>query len=50
MCRGIVGTLVQIGQGRHSADAVPSMLASGDRRLTGANAPAHGLTLWTVRY
>lgn len=50
MCRGIVGTLVQIGQGRHPADAVPSMLASGDRRLTGANAPAHGLTLWQVRY
>jgi tRNA pseudouridine38-40 synthase len=50
MCRGIVGTLVQIGQGRHPADSVPELLATGDRRRTGVNAPAYGLTLWRVRY
>ncbi|MFT4175728.1 MAG: tRNA pseudouridine(38-40) synthase TruA [Luteolibacter sp.] len=50
MCRGIVGTLVQIGSGKFPADAVPAMLAGKDRKLSGMNAPAHGLTLWKVFY
>jgi len=50
MCRGIVGTLVQIGYGRHPATAVTAILAGRDRRQAGVNAPAHGLVLWRVRY
>jgi tRNA pseudouridine38-40 synthase len=50
MCRGIVGTLVQIGQGKlHPAD-IPSILESKDRRVAGMSAPAHGLVLWRVYY
>jgi tRNA pseudouridine38-40 synthase len=50
MCRGIVGTLVQAGYGRFSADDVSAMLARHDRRVAGMNAPAHGLVLWKVFY
>ncbi len=50
MCRGIAGTLVQVGLGRFRPDALLPMLESGDRRLTGMTAPAHGLVLWRVYY
>jgi tRNA pseudouridine38-40 synthase len=50
MCRAIVGTLVQIGEGRFPPDTVARMLDSGDRQTAGMNAPAHGLTLWRVSY
>lgn len=50
MCRGIVGTLVQVGLGRFDPAAIPQMLASRDRRLSGMTAPAHGLVLWRVYY
>jgi tRNA pseudouridine38-40 synthase len=50
MCRGIVGTLVQIGQGKFSPAAIPTMLAKADRRFAGMTAPAHGLVLWKVFY
>ena len=50
MCRAIVGTLVQVGQGKIPVGAVPEILASGDRRKAGMNAPAQGLTLWKVFY
>ncbi len=50
MCRGIVGTLVQIGYGRFPADEIQAMLAHKDRRAAGMTAPAHGLVLWKVFY
>jgi tRNA pseudouridine38-40 synthase len=50
MCRGIVGTLVQIGQGKFPADEIRRMLAKKDRRVAGMTAPAHGLVLWKVFY
>jgi len=50
MCRGIVGTLVQIGYGKFSPEEVRGMLAKLDRRVAGMNAPAHGLVLWKVFY
>ncbi len=50
MCRGIVGTLVQIGYGRFPADIIQSMLAHKDRRTAGMSAPAQGLVLWKVFY
>jgi tRNA pseudouridine38-40 synthase len=50
MCRGIVGTLVQIGLGKFPADEIRRMLAKKDRRVAGMTAPAHGLVLWKVFY
>jgi tRNA pseudouridine38-40 synthase len=50
MCRGIVGTLVQVGLGQFSADEMDQLLAKKDRRLAGMTAPAHGLVLWKVFY
>lgn len=50
MCRGIVGTLVQVGLGKVPADAIKAILARRDRRVGGMTAPAHGLVLWKVMY
>jgi tRNA pseudouridine38-40 synthase len=50
MCRGIVGTLVQVGLGKFRAAEVKQMLALKDRRVAGMSAPAHGLVLWKVFY
>ena len=50
MCRGIVGTLVQVGLGRFPSSEIKQMLARKDRRVAGMTAPAHGLVLWKVFY
>jgi tRNA pseudouridine38-40 synthase len=50
MCRGIVGTLVQVGRGRFRPEEIPEMLQHKDRRIAGMNAPPHGLVLWRVMY
>jgi tRNA pseudouridine38-40 synthase len=50
MCRGIFGTLVQVGQGKIPLARVENILASRDRRVAGMTAPAHGLVLWKVFY
>ena len=50
MCRGIVGTLVQVGEGRFAPGHVVQMLEGCDRRLAGMTAPACGLVLHKVWY
>jgi tRNA pseudouridine38-40 synthase len=50
MCRGMVGTLVQVGLGKFAADEIARMLERKDRRVAGMTAPAHGLVLWKVFY
>jgi len=50
MCRGIVGTLVQVGQRKFPPDEVRTMLSKRDRRIAGMTAPAKGLVLWKVFY
>src|ERR1051325_5276413 len=45
MCRGIVGTLVQLGRGKFTIALLRQMLAAKDRRAAGMSAPAHGLVL-----
>ena len=50
MCRGIVGTIVQVGLGKFPPDEIKRMLAKKDRRVAGMTAPAHGLVLWKVFY
>jgi tRNA pseudouridine38-40 synthase len=50
MCRGIVGTLVQVGLGKFPPGEIKTMLAHKDRRTAGMTAPAPGLVLWKVYY
>ncbi|MGA2541503.1 MAG: tRNA pseudouridine(38-40) synthase TruA [Verrucomicrobiota bacterium] len=50
MCRGIVGTLVQAGQGKIAPGDIAEILRRKDRRAAGMTAPAHGLVLWKVNY
>jgi len=50
MVRNLVGSLLEIGVGRAAPPRILEVLASGDRRLAGATAPAHGLTLERVDY
>lgn len=50
MCRGIVGTLVQLGRGKFSENDIKTMLVARNRSAAGMTAPAHGLVLWKVFY
>lgn len=50
MCRGIVGTLVQVGQGKIPPATLSPILEYRDRRTAGMSAPALGLVLWRVFY
>jgi tRNA pseudouridine38-40 synthase len=50
MVRSIVGTLLEVGLGRRSADGFPALLQDSSRGEAGRTAPAHGLTLERVFY
>lgn len=50
MCRGIVGTLIQVGLGKLAPSDIARILRQRDRRIAGMTAPAHGLVLWKVTY
>ena len=50
MVRIIVGTLLSVGKGELSPDAIPEILASRDRQCAGPTVPAKGLCLEKVRY
>jgi tRNA pseudouridine38-40 synthase len=50
MVRSLVGTIVEVGQGRRAAADVARLLASGDRSQAGRTAPAEGLFLVAVEY
>jgi tRNA pseudouridine38-40 synthase len=50
MCRGIVGTLVQVGLLKFEPAEIKTILGCKDRRVAGMTAPAHGLILWRVFY
>jgi len=49
MVRIIVGTLVEVGAGRHPPAAVSTMLAARDRRAAGPTAPPQGLFLQWIK-
>jgi tRNA pseudouridine38-40 synthase len=50
MVRNIVGTLVQVGNGKISPQDFKRILDSKDRSQAGPTAPAHGLYLKRVKY
>jgi tRNA pseudouridine38-40 synthase len=50
MVRNLVGTLVEVGQGRRGAASIPALLAGRDRAKAGKTAPARGLCLEEVYY
>ncbi|WP_027461430.1 tRNA pseudouridine(38-40) synthase TruA [Deinococcus murrayi] len=50
MVRGLVGTLLLVGQGKLAAGDVPTILAGRERARAGANVPAHGLTFTGASY
>lgn len=50
MVRAIVGTLVEVGQGKRLPHAMKTILEAKDRRAAGYTAPAHGLYLVRVDY
>lgn len=50
MVRNLVGFLVEVSQSKRSADELPELLASRDRRQASQAAPARGLFLMDVFY
>ncbi|HLR79873.1 MAG TPA: tRNA pseudouridine(38-40) synthase TruA [Bacillota bacterium] len=50
MVRIMVGTLLEIGQGKRNPADIPHLLEQKDRRLVGKTAPARGLYLYHVNY
>ncbi|MDA1264395.1 MAG: tRNA pseudouridine(38-40) synthase TruA [Planctomycetota bacterium] len=50
MVRNMVGTLIDVGRGRRTADTVDEALRSGEREAVGPTAPACGLYLGRVLY
>lgn len=50
MVRNLVGTLIEVGHGRRTADSMSALLESRARTSAGPTAPAVGLTLERVEY
>jgi len=50
MVRAIVGTLVEVGQGKQTPKSLKEILEARDRRAAGMTAPPHGLYLVRVDY
>lgn len=50
MVRSLVGTMLEVARDRMSLETVDDLLQGRDRSAAGPTAPAHGLTLESVRY
>jgi tRNA pseudouridine38-40 synthase len=50
MVRNLVGTMMDVGRGKLTADAIPGILAACSRASAGPTAPARGLFLHSVEY
>jgi tRNA pseudouridine38-40 synthase len=50
MVRILVGTLIEVGEGKRDAQSMNALFEARSRRMAGPTAPAQGLTLMEVRY
>ena len=50
MVRILVGTLIEVGDGRRNPDSILQIFSSKNRELAGFTAPAEGLFLWEIKY
>ncbi len=50
MVRILTGTLIEVGEGKRSAESMTEILRAGDRRAAGCTAPPEGLCLVRVDY
>lgn len=50
MVRSIAGSLLAVGRGEMEIETIARAIETRDRSLSGATAPAHGLTLLSVQY
>ncbi len=50
MVRAIVGTLIEVGRGKHDPQWVEQLIATGTRSDAGESVPGHALFLGRVRY
>ncbi|WP_026914386.1 tRNA pseudouridine(38-40) synthase TruA [Christiangramia portivictoriae] len=50
MVRAVVGTLLEIGQGKQPVDYMHEVIKSKDRGKAGTSVPAHGLYLTRIKY
>ena len=50
MVRAIVGTLIEIGEGKHDINYLDTVVKSENRGLAGYSVPAHGLYLVNIFY
>jgi tRNA pseudouridine38-40 synthase len=50
MVRALVGTLLEVGLGKKTVADFEQIILAKDRKLAGAQAPAHGLFLVEVGY
>jgi tRNA pseudouridine38-40 synthase len=50
MVRILVGTLIEVGEGKRDPQSMNALLEARDRRMAGPTAPAQGLILAEVDY
>ena len=50
MVRAVVGSLIEVGRGKHDPAWIRSVLESGDRGMAGESVPGHALFLTSVKY
>jgi len=50
MVRAIVGTMIEIGDGKKSAENIKTIISGKDRTLAGYSVPANGLSLLNIEY
>jgi len=50
MVRCIVGTLIEVGEGKRTLESMTELIASKDRKNAGSSVPASGLFLTSINY
>ncbi len=50
MVRAVVGTLVEVGRGKLTAEGLQKVIDSRDRCAAGSSMPGHALYLWDIQY